>query len=92
MVPYCGELACPAGQWPTAGPTADWKTKPLPTGKNKLAQQAVGPAAGPIVGWRINLVPCCGELAAAACCLLLLVARGCRWLLLPAAGFVLLDP
>merc|ERR1712051_1024721 len=49
-----------------AGPIMGLMIIRSPIWKNPLVQQAIGPAAGPIVGWRINLVPCCGELACPA--------------------------
>ena len=43
-----------------------WRTKPFPSGKNKLVQQAIGPTAGPIVGCRIDPLPYLGEQACPA--------------------------
>ena len=50
------DQACPAGHWSSCWTQRGLKEN-APTGKNKLVQQAINPAAGPIAGWRIQPFP-----------------------------------
>ena len=56
------DQACPAGHWSSCWTQRGLKEN-VPTGKNKLVQQAIGPAAGPIMGWKIKPPPISEEQA-----------------------------
>ena len=54
--PISEEQARPAGHLSSCWIQRGLKEN-IPTGKNKLVQQAINPAAGPIAGWRIQPFP-----------------------------------